>query len=262
MKRSGLFILSIIISCICFTGTAQHVTDVSKPDLKLEANILVITYDILNSQPSDRFVIGVDVTGSNGVKIIPRTLTGEVGQNVRGGSKKVIRWDLASDLISMDQVLHIEIVGKKYIVEKETVVDGVQISRIGAIGRSLAFPGWGLSKVNPGKPHWIKGIAGFGSLAGTLILNQRAHVNYQNYLDSGDPDERENYYNKSITQEQFSNGLAIAAAGIWVADIIWTAVGTRNLSKKNLSMQRKGFSLGSEYESAGNIPMLCLKYAF
>ena len=55
---------------------------------------------------------------------------------------------------------------------------GKGFNRAGIIAQSALFPGLGLSRVNPGKPHWIKGVVGYGCIAGTLYLNRMAVTSY------------------------------------------------------------------------------------
>lgn len=261
MNRFAPHFLILLLACFFLESRAQETVGFSKPELSLEETSIIISFDILNSSPSDRFMIGIEVSDPNGKRIIPKTIEGDIGAEVSGGSNKIIKWDLESDEISMNLNLTIELIGKK-IVEEESVVDGKQITRFGAMARSAVFPGWGLSLVNPGKPHWIKGVAAYGSLGGALVLNQRSQVNYDNYLDSSSETERNDYYDKSLRQEQLSSVFAYTAVGIWAVDLIWTLMGTKSLSKQRMSMQQKGFTVSPGYETIGNTPLLSLKYSF
>lgn len=261
MKRFAPHSLILLLICLFLEGNAQQNVEFSKPEWSLEETSIIISFDILNSGPSDKFIVIIEVIGPDGKRIIPKAINGDIGEDISGGSNKIIKWDLESDEIPMNSILTIELVGKK-IVKEEVVADGVQITRFGAMVRSVAFPGWGLSLVNPGKPHWIKGIAGYGAIGGAIVLNQSAQANYNKYLDSSSESERRDFYNKSVNQEQFSTILAYTAGGIWVVDLIWTLVGTKSLAKQSTSMQHKGFSFSPGYETVGNTPMLTLRYDF
>jgi len=261
MNRFAPHSLILFLTCIVLESVAQQNVDFSKPELSLEEKTLLISFDILHSSPSDNFMIGIEVKDSNSKRIIPKAIHGDIGADISGGSNKLIKWDLESDEIPLNIALEIELIGKKIFLE-DSFVDENQISRFGAIARSIVFPGWGLSVVNPGKPHWIKGIAAYGSIGGALALNQRAHVNYDKYLDSNSETERDDFYNKSVGQEQLSSVFAYTAIGIWAVDIVWTLAGTKSLSKQRTSMQQKGFSLCPAYETLGNTPLLTLKYSF
>ncbi|MFH0758564.1 MAG: hypothetical protein V2B15_14850 [Bacteroidota bacterium] len=261
MKCFVSLILSILITCASPVLSAQQNPVISKPVLTLEGTTLVISFEISSSYPLQKYNIRMEVSDAEGNEILPQAISGDIGEKISSGDNKVIRWDLKADQISMERILDVVIVGSIAESEGSTGSDA-QVTRLGAIGRSVVFPGWGLSKVHPGKPHWIKGVGAYGCMAGALILNQRAHANYQNYLDSGDAADREMYYDRSVNQEQFSVVLAYAAAGIWLADMIWTVAGTGNLSKKSTSVQRTGLTIGADYETIGHAPMLVLKYAF
>jgi hypothetical protein len=52
MKRCTPAILTLLIFSISIAGTAQPGPGFSKPELSLDGNILVIAFDILNSQPA------------------------------------------------------------------------------------------------------------------------------------------------------------------------------------------------------------------
>jgi len=221
MKRIASLLSVVLISYGTLDCTAQQSPLFSRPMLSLKDGKLIISYDILNSSISELYKIILEVQDSDGKTLDPRSVSGDIGVGVPGGSNKEIIWNL-----------------------------------------SVLLPGWGLSKLNTGKPHWIKGIAGYGAITGSLVLNQRSQVNYQNYLDSGSESERKTLYDKSINQETVSVVMAYAAAGIWVADLVWTVIGTKGLSKKNQSGQAKGFSIGSGFEPALSAPMLSFRYSF
>jgi hypothetical protein len=241
--------------------TAQQLPSFSRPALNLQDGKLIISYDILNSNISELYKVNIEVQDTDGRALNPRTVSGDIGVGVPGGSKKEIIWDLNADRISMDQSIYVQIIGEE-IISPGGDADEQAVSRMGVMGRSVLFPGWGLSMLNAGTPHWIKGVAGYGSIAGSLVLNQRSLVNYQNYLDSGIESERKTLYDKSINQETVSVVLASAAAGIWVADLVWTIISTKGLSKRNQPGQANGFSIGTGFEPAMSVPMLSLRYSF
>lgn len=261
MNRFASQIQIVLFTFLFLDGVAQQNYTILKPELKLDGTTLLISYDILNSVSSELFLIGIEVSDYDGNQIIPKTLIGDVGENIKGGDNKLIKWNLAADHVQMDKVLFVEIIGEKIIIE-DVISEGKQISLIGSIARSAVFPGWGLSLLNPGKPHWISGVAVYGSVAGSLILNQRAYVNYERYLNSDIESARSTYYDRSLRQEQISVVLACTAAGVWVTEMIWTLVGTKKLLREYGSLQQKGISFGTSYLAEGNAPMLSIKYTF
>jgi hypothetical protein len=134
-------------------------------------------------------------------------------------------------------------------------------SRTGLVLQSVALPGLGLSRLT-GNPHWIRGVAGYGCLAGAVILNRTAISNYAGIIDLTDYDQKNELYKKSLSQDQASEILAYAAIGIWVSDIIWTLVGTSDLKMSALNEERKGFSLYTSVEPGTPAPVIGIVYRF
>ena len=91
--------------------------------------------------------------------------------------------------------------------------------RTGIILQSLALPGLGLSRMT-GKPHWLRGVAGYGCIAGSIILNRQAISTYDDIDDLEDYDDKNELFQKSLNRDNISEVLAYAAIGIWV-DIGW-----------------------------------------
>jgi len=75
-----------------------------------------------------------------------------------GGNNKKITWDFAADNIYPETGIYVQ-VNAEILTSAETakIIRPVKsISRGGIILQSLVFPGWGLSRINRGKPHWLK----------------------------------------------------------------------------------------------------------
>lgn len=146
---------------------------------------------------------------------------------------------------------------EELIVEKDMnerpVTGSKRYSRTGLMLQSLAFPGLGLSRYT-GKPHWIRGVVGYGCLAGSVIMNRKA-INTLGHLDYiTRADEIANSFEKSVTQDQTSEFLAYAAVGIWVTDIIWNFMGTSDLSRS--------VSIRSNLDPLTFVPMISVSYRF
>jgi hypothetical protein len=293
----------IVVAPICHAQAFR----VSDPRLELRDNTIHITYDILESDPSDEFTVDLVVTDAEGKRIHAAALSGDVGEMVSGGSNKHIAWDLSVDRIEMDARIYVkvhvkaipppepEIIppvqeetalessedksdegietaaqpegGNEVSFQGETVKDspsaltGRGFSRTGLVLQSVAFPGLGLSRAT-GNPHWIRGVAGYGCLAGAVILNRTAISNYAGIMDLTGYDEKNELYRKSLSQDQVSELLAYAAIGIWVSDIIWTLVGTSDLKMSALSNHRRGFSLYTSVERVTPAPVIGIVYRF
>jgi len=289
VKASFFLILAGFLVSVqtCFAQTIR----VSDPRLELRDNIVHITYDILNSTPSDEFTVDLAVTDANGNKINARALSGDIGDKVYGGNYKEIRWDLSADEIEMNARIFVKVhvkaiqppVPVAVIPEEEETIQetpveeepqeetiardspsasgGQSFNRTSLIIQSVAFPGLGLSRYT-GNPHWIRGVAGYGCLAGAVVMNRMAINTYQEIMELSDFDEKNTLYQKSQTQDQVSEVLAFTALGIWISDMVWTLVGTSDLKKSSLYSERRGLSLNTDIEPITSAPMIGIVYRF
>jgi hypothetical protein len=287
-------IIPYLLGICCFvTASNCHAQNfkVSEPRLELRDNILHITYDILNSGPSDEFIVELVVTDAGGKRIPSVALSGDAGEKVSGGTGKHIAWDLAADRIEMNAQIFVKVhvravpppesaaiapAQEESVQESDVEVSqrsneatpeeskseltGRGFSRTSLILQSVAFPGLGLARLT-GNPHWIMGVAGYGCLAGAVILNRTAISNYSGIMELSDFDEKNNLYQKSVSQDQVSEILAYTAIGIWVSNIVWTFVGTSDLKWSALN-NRNGFSLITSVEPKSSAPIIGFVYSF
>lgn len=253
----------LIVTALLFAATglfAQQSPAFSRPVLRLQDGSLLITYNILNSRPDDTFEIRLEVTDPNGNSVSARSLTGDIGQGVSGGNGKSVRWDLEADRVDGLSGLYVQVVGEKTGSARRS--SGTGISRGGAVLRSVAFPGWGLTKINPGSKHWIKGVAGYGFLAGAGAFFQLSELNYQKYSDSYDQAERDQLLNKSNSQGTYAVVMAGAAAAVWVTDLVWTIVASGGLSGNAGVYYQKPFTIGTGFDNVTQAPLLAFRYTF
>ena len=265
MKKTFIFIVTLFLLLFnSFFSYAQTTVRLSKPRIELRDNNINIYYNILNSKETDKFRIWVEITDSTGNKIDARSLSGDIGENISGGNNKKITWNLAADGIYMDAGIFVQVNAEKIkSTETAKIVRPVKsVSRGGVIFQSLVFPGWGLSRINKGKPHWLKGLAGYGCVAAAVIYNKKAVSSYHDYLGSNDMQQSDIYYNNSVKENNLSKIFAYTAIGIWVTDFIWTVAGSSNLKHNREIGQEKGFSLKTIYEPREHAPMVAFSYNF
>jgi hypothetical protein len=296
MKKAFSLILCALISASFSVCHAQSM-NISKPQLELINNNVVILYNIINSTNSDKFDISIDVTDENGNKVNARSLTGDVGNQISGGNGKEITWNLTTDNIMLDAMLYFQIRAQaintstavasnttdthsepvKTSTQKTTTEafkeaeaaspssssssSSSSISRGSAVFQSLLFPGLGLSRINH-KPHWFRGVAGYGCVAGSVLLNSFSNTSYNSYLESRDITARNDFYNTSVKQTSISSTLLYSAIGVWVIDFIWTFAGSKYKSTAMKYGQTKGLSVQPIYNSELNTPALAFKYTF
>lgn len=306
MRKAYSIILFSVILLPAHLLIAQSEFEVAKPDLSLNNHGIQIDYQLLNSSLSDTFIVRIEVTDTHGRFIQAQTLSGDVGENIPGGSDKRILWDIEADSIYLNAEIFIEVYAElqapqvaeilpqvvdtppKIVDTPPKIVDetvqnvkdtaqnteviameekisesgGKSIKRTGIVLQSMLLPGLGLSRVNPGQPHWIKGVVGYGCIAGTLYFNKMAVKSYNEYLASNSSSERDISFNQAERQDVISEVMAFAAIGVWVTDLVWTIVGTSHLNMVQSSVNHKGISLGTSFEPVSSVPMLALRYKF
>lgn len=278
----GKSILPLLIIYLFFYGPlclAQTSIKVSDPRLELRDNILHITYDILNSHPSDEIDISVLIRDEDGDEIDAKSFDGDIGVIKDGGYNMHIAWDLGKDQIIMDADIFInviaEIIVSEYSIknsEMETRSEDIRdtpsyndaeksYSRGGVILLSLALPGLGLSRVT-GNPHWIRGVVGYGSIAGAIVLNKQAIKTYDSFTNAKSIESANSLLAESTSQDNLSEALAYTAAGIWVLDIIWNLIGTSDLMNSYRRGVERGISINTSIEPSLNIPLVGINYRF
>lgn len=265
MKSRFLIALTVILTIASNPLLAQSSVEISPPELELRDNRIVISYRILRSSDNDKFRIWVEATDDNGKDLHATSLSGDVGSGVSGGGLKQISWNYENDGVSIDNGVGIQVFGELFIpVMSDPVADygsKKTISKPGAILRSVAFPGLGLTAMT-GKPHWLKGVAGYGAIASAVIFNNMAYSNYNSYLDSNDITEISDYFETAVNQGKISNISVYAAIGIWITDIAWTLLSDPGSKSMGSAERAEGLNFGTGFEPNFRVPMVALRYNF
>ncbi|MCK5137734.1 MAG: hypothetical protein KAR19_18255 [Bacteroidales bacterium] len=284
------------ILCLSFFGIflmgpacyAQTAVKISDPKLEIRDNTLHISYDLLNSDPSEKYIIGIEITDEDGNPVNASALDGDIGPVEDGGRNKQITWNLEADNIFINAYLYVKLNAEvilppepeiaqlneqtddssdpgpeKDISIIEPVTEGKTTSynRTALVLQSLLIPGLGLSRVT-GNPHWIRGAAGYGFITGSIVLNRKA-VNTMNSIDDlDDANDIKEAFNNSVRQDNVSELFAYTAIGIWVTDIIWTIAGTSDLKKLPLYSEARGLSFKCNLDPVSNVPLVSMSYRF
>lgn len=111
MKKIALLIWMAIPFFVNSVCQAQDI-EVSDPRLELMNNNLYISYDIIYNDPSAEFTTSLQITDETGAAIEAKTLTGDIGNQVQGGSNKRIIWDLKADNIKMNASIFVKVHAK------------------------------------------------------------------------------------------------------------------------------------------------------
>ena len=268
MRDSCIFSWVILLTLLGQLCKAQSDFDVSDPRFELKENHLLIHFDILDSRPSESFDISMDITDENGSPIDAKALVGDIGSNVSGGNNKLITWDLEEDNIVMNAEIIVNIYARintpqppvPATTEEKKKRTG-EYNRTGLILQSLTLPGLGLSRAT-GKPHWIRGVAGYGCIAGSIALNRTAVSNYDDFLAAETTEDSDYFMARATWQDNISEVLVYTAIGIWVADFLWTMLGTRDLNRISLHNETKAVKFTAGIDPLIKAPMVGLNLRF
>lgn len=283
------------MSITCFINIfGQSDIKISQPELKFVNDRLIIKYDILGVKQDDRFIVQLEITDTTGKEIKASSLYGDIGENVSGTSPKQIIWDMAADSIYLNIGLSIEIYVTRIatpktlvavikdttlpvikidstLIEKQEVIEndeefGSSYNKSVKMGSNLLLstllPGLGLTRLSEGKPYWLLGVVGYGCIASSVYLNERAASNYEKYLDSQNEVEWTAYFNTGQKQYNTSKALAWSTAAIWVADLGITCI--KAVKMKNTFTKGKLMSLyiRPSFSTYANVPLMSLTFAF
>lgn len=309
-----LIILLALSGPLCYSQEpAQEPARVSEPRLEMSGNIIIISYDILHSSPEEKYTVSIEIRDENGKVIRARSLEGDIGEGVSGGSGKVITWDLEADNIYLDAFVFVQILARTgtpptpppviaeeqedqpaedqeaqpaeeqprgEVAQNEAPAEQEpeqaqsthreeappsirtrEFNRTGIILQSLALPGLGLTRVT-GKPHWIRGVAGYGCIAASVVMGRSAVNTYNGIEDLEDFTEINQAYDKALQQDLAADVLLFAAAGIWITDFVWTLVGTSGLKKPAYYGHTAGWSVGGRLDPMSASPLFSVCYRF
>ncbi len=256
MKQLTLLIFIVIL--YFSNAYSQETTSISKPFLTLRHDTLIISYNFLNYQPGQVFEVWLFVENFDGKEFKTKTLSGDVGPNVTGGTNKTIYWDLHSDSIFINDVLFVTIKA----AEQQQSDISFKKKKPNYFLSSLVFPGSGLSKIHKGKPYWLMGVVGYTGLATTIHFNYQAKLKYDDYEKATDPAERESLYNSYKQNIETARIAAISTGVIWVTNLIWTAVASQKEKKRGLSPKIEKLQIETFLIPETNTPGLTLKYRF
>ena len=265
--------LLFFFSPLCIS---QSTVKISDPRLEVKNNTLQISYDILDEDPEEKYIISINIRDEDGNILKANTLKGDIGIVEDGGRNKRIIWDPSADNVFINSNIYVKVNLEIILPQKPEItpveekpaehvapeIKGpAEFSRAGLVMQSLAFPGLGLSRYS-GNPHWLRGVAGYGCIGGSIVLNKMSWKNYDGISDLTEYVDKDDLYQKALKQYNSSRILAYTAIGIWVSDFIWTLVGTSDLKRQSSAVHPRGLFIGSDIDPVTCTPLLCLNYRF
>jgi len=282
---SILIILLFLVDPLCNAQTSVKVSD---PRLEIRDNKLLISYDILYSDPEEKYIISIEIKDEKGNLIKANTLEGDIGEITDGRENKQVIWSFEADNVFLDEYVSVQINAKVILPPASPVIEEPEekvvlpepvkqtipregepppistsktYSRTGIVFQSIAFPGLGLSRVT-GNPHWIRGVAGYGCVITSIVLNWQAIKTYDGIDDFDYFYDVIDVFDKSLLLDNISEIFSFAAVGIWVTDIIWTLAGTSDLNMKPRLSQNRGFSFETKIDPLSKMPLLSFNLRF
>lgn len=250
-----------LIICVCFAyiilnpklALPQRNAEIKSVDFIMLNNEMIISYDIIKSKPEDLFKVSVQIKSKSGKVFNPVSISGDIGDNIPGGTGKKVYWMVLNDNFSIDDEIYVEVTATlsnntRLIIKKQKT--GIYVLK------SVIFPGWGNYAINRKGANWLMGVAAYGCVAGAIVLNRLNTPHYSTYLNEYDISKRNQLY-KAIHNQQIVTISLISAAGtIWLTDFIFTWIQGSKFNNKDK------VSLGLFYDPIVKMPSFIFKYNF
>jgi len=225
-------ILLFSVLCLLFskTGFSQESNaEFTNIDFYLVEEKILVSYD-LKAKSTELFEIALEFVDLGTSQIIlPKTLEGDVGPNIKGGKGKQIYWDVFKDL---PNGIESEIRPQLKILKYERIFGGPANAL-----KSVPVPGLGDFAVKDHremifKPY-IKTVLAYGLVGFGVMQKLNSNKYYDDYLNSENPEEWIDLYDKANASLNQSAVLIGAGAAIWLSDIVWVAVRGAKNNKEN-----------------------------
>lgn len=225
------FHIVLLIIILPFKSFSQGFL-LTPPTIKFDGNQLQIIYDIESDNKEDQFYVWVEMVKSNEEPIQMKSLSGDVGTNIKAGENKQINWIPENDAVFLDEEVFVEVKAEKYVKS---------FNKGGAMLMSALMPGLGQTKISNGKPWWLTGVAAYGAMTSGIVVYNSYLNTYDTYRLEENPSTRANLLAQSQQKKNISNVLIISSAALWAANILWVAITPNKyqpLQNLNLTLNR------------------------
>lgn len=253
-KLVSLIYLILLLVIGNINSFAQTYARIENTNLEIDEGRLIISYDLINTRPNERFDVWVDISNTSGQEIKTKNISGHIGKNIVGGKGLNIIWNFESEGIDFESNINVQVMAEL------VTVHNLKVERI--LIKSAVFPGWGLYDVEKVNPYLLIGLAGYGSVVAAFIYNSKSNVTYDKYLSSDNIIERETLYSDFTKQEDATKIFGYSAAAIWILDIGWATIKYLNKTGKSRADIDPRFRIGYDFYKYGNTPLLTFKYNF
>jgi hypothetical protein len=234
-----IFTIIIFLSLFCSLSKGQTSARISEVDYTLEGSFIVVHYILQGTIPKEELTIELSFVTEDNEKIIPRTVSSDVGPKVYSNGNRVILWDIDIDKPSFSGIMKAVVT-----ITSSKINYGSPVNAL----FSVVVPGLGGFFVEKNKTRAIMtSVSTIGLIVYGINQKSKSKKYYNEYNASIIPGDIHILYNKANkTQHKYYVATRLAA-GIWVSDIIWVTIkGFRNKEESlshNKSTSDNGFKL-------------------
>jgi hypothetical protein len=254
MKNLNALLILLLVMAVNTGLQGQILPRIQNTNISLDNDRIIITYDLVDAKPGDKFEVWLRITGADGALIQGRKFSGDIGKNVEGGEGLVIYWNFEEDQITISNDISIQVMAE--------ALNKTELSYLKALGMSAVLPGWGLAKMEDKKLYGLIAVAGYGSLAAGLAYTFNSKNTYQDYDECNVSIERDELYNKYTSQKDIGEIFCWSAAAIWVADIVWMSVKFGKPDNNSQASVFRRITLGCNYCPVSETPVFTMNIKF
>lgn len=216
-----IFAIIIFLSLFCYQIKGQTNARISEVDYSLEGSFIVVHYILQGTIPKEELTIELSFVTEDNEKIIPHSVSSDVGAKVYSNGNRVILWDIDIDKPAFSGIMKavVAITASKvnYGSPKNALL-------------SVAVPGLGGFFVEKNKTRAaLTTVSTLGLIVYGINQKNESKKYFKEYHASLIPGDINNLYQKANSAHHKYYIATRLAAGIWISDIIWVTVkGFRN----------------------------------
>ncbi len=249
----------MVILASIVTSFAQTTAEVKNVDFSVSGDVVTISYDLISVKEGERYTISAILATSSGKSIKPKTVSGDIGNNISAGLKKKIIWDAKKDNVVLVEDAWIELSAVPFVPNtKLTASDYKDMGN--ALLLSTLLPGLGNSKLAGGNNAWLIGIAGYSCLAVGVSMTINSKTQYNQYKNAIETIDRNSLYNESKSSALTGKIFFISAGAIWICDLIITGIQVK--PSNTITALQKRISIAYSYDMAIKKPVFMFRYKF
>lgn len=202
----------IILFCFALAGislSAQNIAEIKDLKIVQEGKNLVTTYTIVSEKKFAEYLFTTEVRNSQGKIITPLLSTKPDSSVIAYTGQNTNTWAFEKDGTVLNEKIYITL----------SIYPIIHVPLSAHLIKSAIYPGWGNYRLGNKNFYFTYGLAGWGLMAGSIMLNRSAGDNYENYKNTFDPSLGDEYFNRAVTQNKISYVCFGVGAALWIANI-------------------------------------------